>query len=92
MADWGKGDPQCYNSWMISVGSPFVGSWGDWGIDDATNLWLSVKIVPKSATAADVYIAKRGDAFPAEGKEKTLGNGFSFSDCYVAFANYNRRF
>lgn len=89
VADWGKGDPQCYNSWMISVGSPFVGSWGDWGIDDATNLWLSVKIVPKSATAADVYIAKRGDAFPAEGKEKTLGNGFSFSDCYVAFANYN---
>ena len=61
----------------------------NWGIDDATNLWLSVKIVPKSATAADVYIAKRGDAFPAEGKEKTLGNGFSFSDCYVAFANYN---
>ena len=22
VADWGKGDPQCYNSWMISVGSP----------------------------------------------------------------------
>lgn len=89
VADWSSGGPQCYNSWMISVASPIAGTWNDWGIENAANLWISVKIVPKSAEAADVYIAKRGETFPSEGKEKTLQSGFSFTDCYLMFANYN---
>ena len=36
-----------------------------------------------------MYIAKRGETFPSEGKEKTLQSGFSFADCYLMFANYN---
>lgn len=87
-----EGNPMIYSSnFMISSSNFFrVGNWNSWvGSDSAADQWVTVEIVPTSATTASVNAAKRGKEMDASlAKTVELGENRSFQNCWMMMANY----
>lgn len=95
VGDFGEnGEPMIYGSFKVSPEDDFGladTDWTSWGFSSnkLENTWVSVKIVTENDKSAKMYIAPRGASFnESMGQTITLGEGQSFYNSNVVFADY----
>lgn len=95
VGDFGEnGEPMIYGSFKVSPEDDFGLSdteWTSWGFSSnkLENTWISVKIVTENDKTGKMYIAPKGAGFNEElGQPITLGEGQSFYNSNVVFADY----
>ena len=95
LGDFGQnGDPMCYGAHRAQYNDDFgfaKTDWTYWGFDSKSvaDQWVSVKIVPKTAKTATLYMAPKGQSFRmSRGQEIVLSDDRSFHNCNIVFTDY----